>query len=74
MEGVARAATQQHENALKVAHHQAAWSGAASVGKLKPFKSYVKQKDDGRQTGGQMLGALRMLQDMGAPITIRQMN
>lgn len=73
MEGAALAAERQFERDLLLAWHTAAFNGAASVGKLKPLAEY-RGRSKQAQTPAQMLGALRVLQDMGAPMTIRQVH
>lgn len=74
MEGAARAAEREHERRLLVAHHGAAWTGAAYAGKLKQFAAYRKPKPGAQQSPRQMLGALMAWQGKGAPMDIRQVN
>ena len=75
MEGAARAAERKHESDLMVAHHGAAWTGAAYGGKLKRFRDYVPGKSQLQpQSGDQMLGAIMSLHEMGAPMKIEQIN
>jgi hypothetical protein len=73
MEGASRAAERKFERELLTAHQGAAWTGAAYAGKLKKFSHYRPQKQQ-EQSSDQMLGALIALQDMGAPMTIEQIN
>lgn len=73
MDGAARAAERKHERDLLVAHHGAAWTGAAYAGKLKPFSHY-RQDQQQAQSPDDMLSTLIALQDMGAPMTIEQIN
>jgi hypothetical protein len=75
MEGAARAAEQRHERELMVAHHGAAWTGAAYGGKLKRFRDYCPSKSQLQpQSGDQMLGVIMSLHEMGAPMKIEQIN
>ena len=71
MDGAARAAERQLDRDIALAWHTAAFSGAASVGKLKDLSEYRRRKG---QSPEQMLGALMALQDKGAPMTIRRLN
>jgi hypothetical protein len=73
MEGAGRAAERKFDRELLVAHQGAAWVGAAYAGKLKPFKHYRPEKTR-EQSPGDMIGTLMALQDMGAPMTIEQIN
>lgn len=73
MEGAARAAERKHERDLMSAHHGAAWTGAAYAGKLKPFSHYLADRPV-QQSPDQILSAFMGLQDMGAPMTIEQIN
>jgi hypothetical protein len=73
MDGAALAAERQFKRDLSLAWHTAAFSSAAQAGKLKKLSSY--QKEPQRvQSADQMLGTLQMLKDMGASMTIRQVN
>lgn len=74
MEGAALAAERKHERELMVAHHNAAWTGAAYAGKLKPFSSYRKSSEEEKQSGDQILAGLRQLQELGAPMKIEEIN
>lgn len=74
MAGAARAAERSHEANLSLAWHSAAFGGAVQVGKLKKLSHYLGSGDARQQTPEQMLNSLRALQDMGAPMDIRQVN
>lgn len=71
MEGAALAAERQFDRDVALAWHVGAFTGAASVGKLKALSEYRPKKG---QSPKQMLGTLLYLQDQGAPMTIRQLN
>lgn len=73
MEGAARAAERQFDRDLSLAWHTAAFSGAAQAGKLKPLEKY-RVKPQKVQTPDEMLNTLMVLQEMGAPMTIEQIN
>lgn len=73
MDGAARAAEREHERRLMIAHHGAAWTGAAYAGKLKQFSHYRPEKER-IQSADDMLDTLITLQEMGAPMTIEQIN
>lgn len=73
MEGATRAAERQFERDVRLAWHTAAFSGSAQAGKLKSLDKYLVKKPR-VQSGPEMLNALRALQDMGAPMSIRQVN
>lgn len=73
MDGAARAAERKFDRDLSLAWHVAAFSGAAQAGKLKKLTAY-QRKLTPPQTGEQMLGTLQALHDMGAPMSIRQVN
>lgn len=74
MDGAALAAERKLDRELLVAHQGAAWTGAAYAGKLKPFKYYRKDRPQHKQSPDDMLAALNTLHEMGAPMTIRQVN
>lgn len=75
LRGRAKAREQMIEREVSLAWHTAAFSAAAQAGKLKSLKEYRGKAEDRKvQSPQQMLGALRMLQDMGAPMTIKQVN
>lgn len=71
LRGRAKAREEQAKRDLSLAWHAGAFAGAAFNGKLKRFSEYQGRSG---QTPHQMLGNLRMLKDMGAPMTIRQVN
>jgi hypothetical protein len=73
MDGVARAAERRFDRDLSLAWHTAAFSGSAQAGKLKSLSTY-RQRKSSKQTPQEMLGTFRVLQDMGAPMSIRQVN
>lgn len=75
MEGAALAAEREDELRFLVAHQNAAWTGAAYAGKLKPFSEY-RQREAGQQqqSNEEMLSTLFALKDMGAPMTIEEIN
>lgn len=78
MEGAALAAERNHEREMLVAHQGAAWLAAASAGKLKPFSHYRKQSEEEQgtpqQSNEQILSALMVLQNLGAPMSIEEVN
>lgn len=76
MEGVARAAKRKFDAEISLAWHTAAFTGATQSKRgLKPLSDYLNRGDQNKpQSGREMLGTLRMLQDMGAPMDIRKMN
>ena len=75
MEGAARAAKRQFDRDISHAWHTAGFSGAAQAGKLKRLDKYLSNgKPKRAQTPAEMLDALRALRDMGAPMSIRQVN
>ena len=73
MDGAALAAERQFKRDLSLAWHTAAFSAAAQVGKLKKLDAYTEPAPKA-QTASQMLGTLRVLKDMGAPMSIKQVN
>jgi hypothetical protein len=73
MEGAALAVERKFEQELLVAHQGAAWTGAAYAGKLKAFKYYRPDRKEA-QSADQMLDALAVLQDLGAPMSIEKIN
>lgn len=73
MEGIGLAAKREFDRDVALAWHTAAFGGAAQAGKLKPLGKYlVLQKPV--QSADDMLKTLEVLQEMGAPMTIRQIN
>ena len=73
MEAKARAAKRQGENEIAVAWYTAAFTGAASAGKLKALDHYVK-KPKRAQTPEEMLAVFREFAARGTPMNIRQIN
>ena len=73
MEAKARAAKRENENAIAVAWHIAAFTGAAMGGKLKKLDHYIA-KPKKAQTAEEMLAVFRQFQSRGAPMTIRHVN
>ncbi len=74
MAGAARAAERRRHADLSLAWHSAAFGGAVQVGKLKKLSHYLGAGDVQQQSPDQMLTTLRALQDMGAPMDIKQVN
>lgn len=75
MEGIARAAKRKHDSDIFLAWHVAAFSGAAQAGKLKPLGKYLVPVSRPKpQTPSEMLEILREFKEMGAPMTITQVN
>lgn len=74
MEGAARAAERQFDRDVSLAWHTAALGGAAQAGKLKRLDRYLSKKSDRAQTPDEMIGTLLVLKDMGAPMSIREVN
>ena len=74
MEGAGRAAQRRFDANLSLAWHTAAFNGAVQVGKLKKLDHYIGGGDKKQQSPKDMLNTLRVLQDMGAPMDIRQVN
>lgn len=75
MEGIALAAKRKHDNDIFLAWHVAAFSGAAQAGKLKPLSKYLEPISRSKpQSGAEMLEILRTFKEMGAPMTITQVN
>lgn len=73
MEGANLAAQRAHDSSIGLAWHTAAFGGAAQAGKLKKLATYLdKQKPV--QSPDEMLSVLEQLRDMGAPMTISQIN
>lgn len=73
MDGAALAAERKLRRELSLAWHTAAFSGAAQAGKLKSLNTYLNPQP-AVQSAGDILTTLRELQDMGAPMSIRQVN
>lgn len=75
MDGIALAAKRKHDNDIFLAWHFAAFSGAASVGKLKRLSEYLTPVSRPKpQTASEMLEIMREFQSLGAPMNIRQVN
>lgn len=73
MEGAALAAKRQFERDIRLAWHTAGFSGAAQAGKLKRLDAYLG-REKRAQTPDEMLATLEALREMGAPMSIRQVN
>jgi hypothetical protein len=73
MEARARAAKREHENAVSLAWHTAAFTGAAMNGKLKKLDHYIVRPKR-VQTPEEMLAVFRQFQSRGANMTIRQVH
>lgn len=73
MDGVTRAASRKYDHAIFVAWHVAAFGNAAQAGKLKPLSKYLGIKPKA-QTPEEMLAALQVLKEAGAPMDIREIN
>jgi hypothetical protein len=73
MDGAALAAERGFRRDLALAWHTAAFTGAASVGKLKKLDTYMSPQAQA-QSPTEMLGMLRSFQDMGVPMSIKQVN
>jgi hypothetical protein len=71
MEGAALAAERQFDRDIALAWHVGAFSGMASVGKLKALSQYRRKTG---QSPDQMLDTLRMLNEAGAPMSFKQVN
>jgi len=74
MEGAALAAERRQEFEYKLAHSNAAWVGAAFAGKLKRFDAYKAPEPLRHQSGDEMIANLRQLKEMGAPMSIEEVN
>lgn len=73
MEGIGLAARREFDKNVSLAWHTAAFGGAAQAGKLKPLEKYLTRQKP-VQSPDDMLKTLEVLQEMGAPMTIRQVN
>ncbi len=73
MKGAARAAKRKHETDISLAWHVAAFNGAVQTGKFKDLNVYLGIKKQ-PQTPDQMLNTLQVLQSMGAPMDITEIN
>ena len=74
LRGKAKQIQRETDQDLWHAWQVGAFAGAAFNGKLKSFAEYRRERKNGYQTPQEMLGTLRLLKDMGAPMTIRQVN
>jgi hypothetical protein len=71
MEGAARAAKRKHEADIFAAYNAAAFNGAAHHGQLQKLKKFLpKGPPPRRQSGSEMLAALREFQARGANMRI----
>lgn len=73
MDGAALAAKRKYESEVAVAWHTANFTAAASVGKLQKLDHYLA-KPKKAQTTEEMLAVFRAFKEMGAPLSIRQVN
>lgn len=71
MEGVRKRLENEHHQQVRGSWETAAFTGAASAGKLKPLNHYLKLPPP-RQTPAEMLSALMAHQSSGAKMTIRK--
>jgi hypothetical protein len=74
MEGAALAAKRAIDRSIAEAWHIAAFTGAASVGKLKKLSHYLKEAPKKAQTAADMLAVLREFKERGAVMNIRRVN
>lgn len=71
MQGVRKRLETESQERTRHAWETAAFVSAASAGKLKPLRKYLRQPDQ-RQQPREMLAALLAHQGSGVPMTIRK--